>query len=497
MSLCCATVLVAGTVASAADNSTPRAAQPAVKVEAKAGVGSAREAIRNWNVDAANFGFGGSCADCPGWFNGAWDNQNGQGSHEGGGNMCGSKAADDFYLCEGYIYELRSIRGTLITDSIIRRARLELYDDCNGCPGNLLYTFNVFEQPVTTGASLGDGFFTVEYNFVVANQGYTCPYIRLKGGTYWVSVIGLTDGQGTDQSFFATTGNGVIKGSVAKKISGICIGHWNLFSYSSCSIPTCCWDSLEDCCIGCTDLAFQVCADSCKILIDNGGAASPLAGNRSERSSGSNRNSRAADDFVVPPCQDLEVCYVEGCIFTNCNIAGHCDCGFFEIYGNDCDEPAYDLVSTVPADRTRLSNNAVNLGFTVQQVINGSTQTLTAWRLEFHDLSGICLPQGRQYWISIGLDYTFTFLERAYFCYNADCRRTCLVRFNPGHYRSASDTAWISTGNKDYSFLIAVENCTATPGGATPSCAADFDNDGQATINDIFAFLATWFAGCP
>ena len=47
-------------------------------------------------------------------------------------------------------------------------------------------------------------------------------------------------------------------------------------------------------------------------------------------------------------------------------------------------------------------------------------------------------------------------------------------------------------------FLGAGVSCTPVPaGGPNPCCAADFDDSGAITVQDIFDFLQAWFAGCP
>lgn len=496
MTFACAAILAAGTTATAADTAT-KAAQP----EATKSVGNAqmslRQRVTNWNLGASVFGGGDTGCDCI-WFNGDWDERDAQASHEGGAFPQGVKAADDFYLCEGFVYDLESISGYLCTDSLeqLTKARLELYSDCDGKPDRLLYTFKVFEKNET--GRVIDGFRLVGFDFIVAdqtnpdlsdNQNACNSNIVLKGGTYWVSLIGLSDNRCItmpnmcDSSFFATANGGVIRGSVAHKIEGNDTGYPNQFDYAGNY-----WEALDECCIGCTDLAFTVCATPCKILIDNGGADSDdshTIGQRSERSTSSTRNSRAADDFVVNPCHDLRVCYIEGCVYTNC-------LGFdawFDIYGNDCKEPSY-VLGTQPIE-TDDATCIVDLGYDV--VIGG--RTLRAYRVEFHDLD-FTLDRGLQYWISINVADTFSQNERAYFCYNADCDRECLIRFNPGHAIGAGYNSWTSVGH-DFSFLIAGEDADRDGSASTPTCTADFNRDGTATLQDLFDFLNSWFAGCP
>lgn len=502
MTLACATLLVAGSV-HAADKApvakaAPRAAAPAVEV--KAPELTLRRA-HDFNLDSSLFGGGDSACLCVGWDNGSWDGRDGQLSHLGGGVPNGAKAADDFYLCKGEVHDLQSISGVLITNSIagLRKAKLELYADCDGCPGELLYTFSVHEAPVV-GRNLGGGYFEVTYTFVIANQPSPDNNIVLHGGAYWVSLIGKTDNQCLtmgmcDKSYFATTGNGNVKGAVAKKIEGIPTGVWGQFSF-----PANGWESVDECCIGCTDLAFVVCANPCKVLKDNGGVdrfrTSGELGSRSERST-TTWNNRSADDFVVNPCSDFTVCYIEGCIYTNCDIVR----GFFEIYDNDCKEPSYVVGAQVPAGRSGLSTKAVDLGFSV--VIEG--RTLRAYRVEFHDLN-ITLPRGRHYWLSIGNQDTFSFNERAYFCRNYVCGTDCDIMFNPGVFWDPTLTGhppvangWTSVGY-DFSFKIAGNYANSSSGGGGNSgatCAADYNNDGASDLVDLLDFLSAWLPGCP
>jgi hypothetical protein len=35
------------------------------------------------------------------------------------------------------------------------------------------------------------------------------------------------------------------------------------------------------------------------------------------------------------------------------------------------------------------------------------------------------------------------------------------------------------------------------PGPPQPACPADFNNSGAVSVQDIFDFLAAYFAGCP
>jgi len=494
ITLACATMIVAGT-ASAADTAKD---QPVATKSVQNAPMSLRQKVSNWNLSTSVFGDTG--CDCI-WFNGDWDRRDAQASHEGGAFPQGVKAADDFYLCEGFVYDLQSISGYLCTDSLeqLTKARLELYSDCNGKPDRLLHTFKVFQKDET--GVIVDGFRLVKFTFRVAdqvdstltpNQNACNTNIVLKGGTYWVSLIGLSDNRCItmpnmcDSSFFATANGGVIRGSVAHKIEGEDTGYPTQFDYSHGE-----WLPLDECCIGCTDLAFTVCADRCKILIDNGtndrnDAGGRRVGDRSERSTSPSRNNRSADDFVVNPCHDLNVCYIEGYVYTDCRGFE----GWFDIYGNDCKKPSY-VLGTSPLQTGR-ATCIVDLGYTV--TIDGRSG-LTAYRLEFHDLD-FTLARGNQYWLSLNIKDTFAQNTRSYFSYNYDCRRNCLIRFNPGYAIGAGLTQWTNV-HRDFAFLVAGDDADSNGTASTPACAADFNRDGHATLQDLFDFLNSWFAGCP
>jgi hypothetical protein len=507
MTFACATILVAGSASAASKTvAAADAAQLTAVTNNVAVPGAARELAKDWTFDASTFGLGGGC-DCT-WFNGAFDGRNGQISHLGGAVEFGAKAADDFYLCEGYIYDLESITVTLLTTSFpqFTKARLELYSDCDGAPNcspaGLLYTFEK-SSVVETGQNVGvdnagtpirivNVTFRPSQEVLKKNQN-----IVLKGGSYWISAYGLTDGLSPmgmrDVTYWGTTGAGIIKGSVAKKIDGVQQSVPGQFNFPGC------WRSVEECCVGCSDLAFTVCARACKILVDNGEGNPSLtpAGSISQFAPFTSFDSRSADDFVAPPCSDLRICYIEGCIYTNCDPLFFR--GAFEIYGNACRIPSYALAGTTGSSSTLGSGEAtkvIDLGYTV--TIDG--RALRAYKLEFHDLN-IVLPGGQQYWISVGVRHTFSLNERAYFCYNFDCDRSCLIRWNPGQVlvRPAGmpmQPEWTSVG-RDFSFLIASDNAVSTAGNSTAACPVDFDRNGSVNLDDMFGYLNAWFAGCP
>jgi hypothetical protein len=479
------------------------------------------------NSCLANVGL--TCSDCT-YVNGPFDGRDGQLSHLGGASPHGAKAADDFYLCDNFVYDLKTFSATLFTTTFqgLVKPKGEIWSDCGGCPGELLYTFT---NPlvVETGASLGPAFdgrplrvvnvtFDVTRETTVANKN-----VVLHGGRYWLSIYGTSDNLGSsmnmyDVTYWGTTA-GPIKGKPAYKVDGL-----SGLPYGQYSFPTGCgpnaWHSVvDDCCIGCTDLNFSFCTTPCKILVDNGAGRVQINGDANGSTSQfapaswSAAETRSADDFVVPPCQDYHICYVEACVLTNCPTFD----GVFELYRNDCHKPDYALHGNPLFGMQYVATKIIPLGAAFNSTIDG--KNVLGYKLEFHDLN-IVLPGGSQYWISVGVRYTFSINERAYFCYNQYCDGRCPIHWNEGRVLTAStlddDAAnhgcnspapvvgcngWAKTGN-DFSFLIAADGLT-TPGpinggpGSTPSCRADVNGDGTLNVQDVFDYLNTWFGGCP
>lgn len=474
-----AAVIAAGTAASAADR-VNGLVQPA---DSSYGHGSFSAAVGEFTYNPSVFS--GSSCSCT-WFNGEWDGKDGQTSHLGGGVPCGQKAADDFYLPICNVYDLKSITGQLLSNSIsaVAKARLDIYEDCGGLPGNLLYTFDgLTVGTYTVGPIVKDDFRLDTWRFDLSGQK-----VVLKGGLFWVSIYGVTDGQKQDESYFATANNGIIRGAVAAKQFGRCGLPKNKYDFSGQP-----WSHVALCCIGCTDLAFTVCADACPIWWDNGGPdRNASTAGRSERNfQGTIRNSRAADDFTVSTCDDLNICYIEGVIYTNClNFEG-----FYEIYKNNCSKPAYVLGATTGIESSGLATLAVKLYDTV---IDG--RAVSAYRLEFHRLN-ITLARNQNYWISLGVQATFNNQERGYFACNFYCDRSpsCWIKLNPGHTTvnpgGVNQVPVWTPFSCDFSFLIAGRS-GVSDGSSTGSCAADFNRDGSLTPTDIFAYLNSYFAGC-
>ncbi len=422
-----------------------------------------------------------------------WDNgeppmdgtaANGQLSHEGGGAPLGSKAADDFYLRPGEVHRLNGFTGYLLTDSHvqIRHAKVEFYNDCNGKPdGTPIATFS--NSSVVSVTPSRDGFDLVTFYFDLCDAS-----LWLEGGrTYWVSFYGITDNQMTDLSFWAideASGPRALAGTPPRKAEGIPTGTWGVFNYGP-------WEPVEECCVGCVNLAFKLRGESCKVLWDNG--RPDLGAGKGGSPAGANRSkvSRTADSFITTPCDLAKVCLIEAWIWTNCDPVH----GFIEIYDNDCKLPYGAPVFSAPPTRAIATGESA--------LIEGSVYQ--GYRLLL-DMPGWLLEPGRNYWLAAGAHNTGNFSTRAFFANSVrPCDSACTQpQITPGVKRDTSPTPtpWSAT-TRDYAFRIAVRQAPimqVAPGGgapATPACLADSDRSGQVDVTDIFTFLSAWFAGCP
>ena len=439
---------------------------------------------------------------------------NAQLSHLGGGTPCGEKVADDFYLQPGSMHRITAIRGKLLTNSNpnLLRARVELYEDCNGAPSaEPFFTadYNTPEDGAIPSEVVGepvpadDGFVVVNYRFDLCDA---C--IWLEGGkTYWVSIIGLTDNiDMVDLSYWVAGDERLpLLGSVPVKRSGTPGSTWG-----SCDFGP--WESIEDCCIGCVNMDFCIDGFSCPILWDNGKV--DLV-DRGGSPSGAHRQyqDRTADNFVVKTCRDEDLCLIEAWIWTNCEPVH----GFIELYeGAGCDpllddQPMY--IQDKSADRAIWTGDSIDAQrFDETLVVNGRTHHL--WRLRVKD-PGLTLPAGRNYWVSAGAISTGNFNSNSFFAWSkygcGPCNGVDTFRITPGQHRTLRPpaTEWAEViPARDFAFLIAVRSPIEIPQDddvppdddaalPAPACLADANNDGNVGVEDIFAFLSAWFTGCP
>ncbi len=425
---------------------------------------------------------------------------NAQLSHLGGGTACGEKVADDFYLEPGCMHRITAVRGRLLTNSLapLRRARIELYEDCSGKPVDQPFFTADYTQPNSVASQVidvhpaADGFSVVTYRFDLCDK---CVWLE-GGKTYWVSLIGLPDHiDNTDLSYWVAGPTGQpLLGSVPVKRSGTPGSTWG-----SCNFGP--WQSLDTCCIGCVNMDFCVDGYSCPIIWDNGGV--DLV-NKGGSASGTHQqySDRTADSFVIKTCKDEDLCLIEAWIWTNCDPVY----GFIELYADlPCGPPQLANESF-----REYSGNRIEATRYPQTWTQGG-RTYTLWRLQVKN-PAITLIGGRNYWLSAGAYSTGNFNANSFFAWSTPgcdaCTGVNTFRITPAQHRTLRPppTPWADASpRRDCAFRIAAKAPDAIPTdttlppdyGAQPGCLADANNDGTVAVDDIFTFLSAWFTGCP
>jgi len=442
---------------------------------------------------------------CEPWDNGRFDERNAQTSQNGFGEdyrRFGRITADDFWLCEGNIYYIRTIRGTMLTNSVVPKADVVILSDCDGHPSNedpLAYAYSVPPTPMGV-APCTDGVVTISETGRTTVDGLrvieveaTFTGLWLRGGAYWVSFIGFSGTGDADEEFFwGTSGNQVVKGRPGQ------------FFDTNENEPQ--WVSIDEICCGCTDFNFCIEGDDCKILVDNIGAGGAYSTSNYGSSINNNniaQDTRSADDIVVKDCADQRLCYFEGYLFSNCNPPR----ARLDVYDNACKLPATfsrpttfeptcieDTGETITIDGRRLHIYLVRF-----------------WDLRAIDGSPFILQRNKNYWFSIYGLGTGAQNQRAYFAGSDRCDFQCSYRFNQGAIsgRGVGLTAalWkpiddIAGRSFDFAFMVATEPVAEDgdlpPAGTGPAaCASDINHDGYVTLQDLFDYLQHFFTGCP
>lgn len=405
---------------------------------------------------------------------------NGQLSQYGG--TVASRVADDFYLPPGLLYRITGFRGQILTNSIERTARLQFFRDCDGAPAG--EPFAQFETSNVASETEGDnGKMLITYAFEFCDEK-----LVLDGGEqYWVSLQGKVNCNATDQAYWAIVGvegdPHTMIGSVPYKALGVGDHPCTVTGYEP-------WVSIADCCIGCANMAYSMTGSFCQLAWDNGDV--DVGPTRGGDPSGINRAvfSRAADNIVVKPCRTEEICWIEAYIWTNCTPVQ----GFLEVYDNSCKLPSgtnYRYRAT-PTDVIELDQHVT---------IDGAEYRLV--KLEFWNIPWT-LTGGQNYWISVGADGAGSFNARSFFAYAMPTTFCGCQDIHITHgaklANRQSDTRWLG-GDREYAFRIATKAFYTDPVITTipPSrvCEQDINEDGVVSVQDIFAFLQAWFAGCP
>ncbi|MCC6322777.1 MAG: hypothetical protein IT438_15225 [Phycisphaerales bacterium] len=429
-------------------------------------------------------------ACCQPWDNGRFDERNAQQSQEGLDEQTylpyRRVTADDFYLCEGQVHRIDVVSGIMCTDSIIPKAKVIIYADCDGLPGEKIAEASAVRAP-------DDGLDGTVY---ISEAGRAFEQFRLisvearfdklflRGGVYWVSLVGFSGtGDADEQLFWGTANNNIVRGRPGQ------------FYDSDVGA----WQSIEELCCGCTDFNFCVQGESCKILLDNGAPVTPgmAAGINGapglpslQNGQGTANRSRAADQFVVPPCNDLVLCHVEGYVWTNCPRVG------LELYVNDCHCPGeYEPVVQIETDCL----------IDQKQTYGSGSSAVRLYKAVFAEFLPYRLEAGKNYWLSLYGIGDGRQNARAYFARGERCDRPC-GNFDPACAKvaPAGVNPWEPT-DAELAFTVAVAVESMRPEDSSdddqanngPTCAVDLNNDGVVSIQDLFQYLSSFFGGCP
>lgn len=392
------------------------------------------------------------------------------------------RVADDIYLEPGYMHRLNRVRATFYSTVTIEDALLEIREDCNGTPGNVILTSeDAIITPAGGAAPVGQRF----------NIAFESIDIWVRGGVYWVTVAVLAESPANPadapQFFWGQTD--VQKGNVPKFRSPT-NGHPNwtpIDSLNGTPTPS-----------RCKDFAFRVGGRSCKILHDNGTwnvtRAGALGAPSIINSAFTASNVRSADQFVTNPCRDEQLCYVEAYLLTNCPRAQ------IELYEQSCQSPGTLVATLTPTRTTDVGDVTIN------------NKNLDVLRVEaWLGLGQITLLKNRTYWISaIGIGDNSLNGSVSYFARNFKCERPdCLVSYTPGQIKGpgVSRVNWtpvqqVAGAEMDFAFTVAVRDDGPIPGNlshlAAGACSiADHNASGQVEVVDLFAFLDEYFTGCP
>ena len=325
------------------------------------------------------------------WDNGMPDNVT---AHLAMKNAAGEAflAADDFYVKPGDYYFIQSIVVCFAVptyyDGLMNKPQFELavHLDCSGRPDAIAGPLAIMVpfQAVNLGPSTFAGFNTWQVRFGLPNG---VPLGLVSFGHYWLCPYGIGEFQ-NGFYYWLSGGNGNINGAQAQIKNG--------------AEP---WMDVQTCdCPGiCTDLCFQLCGHVCCILKINQ-PADLTAGAKSLQLKGATIDTaRAVDNFQIPPGPPRGLCALQASFATNCPT----DKIFLELYENVCNMPGAKI-ATIDLD-----------GYPIVSPTGVSYNGVPVWDLFWPDLSGIALPGGHDYWLSIVARGTGSILDKAYWMYLA------------------------------------------------------------------------------
>jgi hypothetical protein len=418
------------------------------------------------------------------WDNGAPDNLEGNPSQtqQVMGMQYDARVADDFILRSCRWHRIKEIRLTMAVtaNTLEPSAFLEIYDDCNGLPGDVIYTYSPVEINILGPNSAFAGFNDVEFVF----QTDLFLLGSLDGcDRLWLSPVGDT----ADGLYYWLTSNSTNTQHIQ--------GRQGHFKSALDNYPN--WTPIDEliCCPSCSDYNFQLYGYICDILKDQSNF--DLDGFESIKFPNNILfGARSIDNFQINPVKDAdcspvtEICRLEAWVATNCET----DRGFAEIYLNDCEHPSGTPIVTLEDP-------------IVEQVFDDSGDPLFYDGLPVYkytwECTGVQLEKGKNYWLSVvnvgvGID------KRSVWLFREKLGECTDIWITEGKYKNGfigvedftpvSDPA-LAGEERDFAFKIWTNEVVAGNGAdVQPSTfhPADISKDRSVDVLDLNILLGNW-----
>lgn len=425
--------------------------------------GPAQGAVWSFNVPQDS-------PDCIPWDNGEPDFRHAVNSQSL--DSYDARVADDFMIPHGAVYKFDTVTLTMAVHlddpGAEPTAVLEIYDDCNGKPGDL---FPEAPIPAESFERLGpapwDGFELVRFTF---------PAMALAEGyqRVWLSPVGV----GLGLYYWISAGEGDIQG-VQGQIKN-----------PGCAAPGFVDGESVPCFEVCTDFNFRIDGACCEHLIDR---SDFVLDGKPSIGQPDFATIRAATDFQIPPYREFaRICRLEVWMATNCLPEET----FGEFYRNECDTPTKDPFAVIgdPTFIEQLPPDQQVGGFPVYRIV---------W-----EHPGVELMGGENYWFSPVARAKGAIDDQGVFLF-AD-GHSCPISINegvaldifkgPDHFTPVSEHPGFDEP-KDFAIRITIEESDGSlindpPYETTTAVAATFDATPpgptltEATLNDAQALEA-------
>ena len=179
------------------------------------------------------------------WTTGEWDEVSGEWSFDRtttDGVII--KAADDFYLDPYSMHRLTTFTGKMLVkqsnSALELHAKLRIYKDCNGAPGELVDEFD--SECAAFIQSAPDGYTLYQFQFF-----FDC--LCLEGGAYWAWLVAIAPTfDDAFEAFWASSGE---PGGPGNPSIPTIMGMRPLYMDGMSD-----WMEFDPCCHQCTDLQF-------------------------------------------------------------------------------------------------------------------------------------------------------------------------------------------------------------------------------------------------